>query len=68
MNKTYTWEEIENAIDSHKNKIIENINKQEGLGVSDAVDLTSRVIQIGKVDQANEALKNSIKFFLMGLT
>ena len=59
--KTYTWEEIEKAINSHKNKIIKTINQQESLGVSDAVDITSKAIQIAKVEQASEALKNSIK-------
>ena len=44
----YTWEEIEKAIDSHKDKIIETINKQDTLGVSDAVDLTSKAIQMEK--------------------
>ena len=62
--KTYSWEQIEKAIDSHKEKIIEQINKQESLGISEAVDLTSKLIQIGKIEQANNALKDSIKKFL----
>ena len=65
--KTYTWEEIEKAIDRHKNKIIETINNQETLGVNDAIDVTSKAIQISKVEQANEVLKNSIKNELLNL-
>lgn len=58
--KTYTLEQIEKAIDSHSEKIIEHINKSE-LGAGEAIDLTSKLIQISKIKEGAVSLKLSIR-------
>ena len=52
------------AIDNHADKIVEQIEKQETLNAGDAVDLTSKALQISKVRQGLENIKLSIKQYL----
>ena len=56
----YTLEQIMSAIDSHAEKVIEQIEKQETLGAGDVADVTSKTLQISKVKQRLENIKLSI--------
>ena len=61
--KKYTMEQIKTAIDNYTNLVIEGVDKIE-TGVGEAVDLTAKLIQIGKIKSGGESLKKSIINFL----
>lgn len=60
----YTLEQVKAAVDSHTEKIKQQI---DGSQRGDAVDLTADLIKLNQVEQAGEALKHSITGYLTEL-
>ena len=64
MSKTYTSQEVWDLIDAGlsdlKEKMIEQVNKTQ-LGAGEAVDLTSKAIQLAQIDAGVENVKHYVK-------
>lgn len=58
--KTYTLDQIMSAIDTHANKVIEQIHNQDTLNAVSAVDITSQSLQVAKVQQGLDNIKKSV--------
>ena len=61
----YTLEQVKAAVDSHTAKIKQQINNSQRV---DAIDLTVDLIKLSQVEQAGEALKQSIIEYLTKAT